>query len=94
MNTPNEVEGYAFNSASGCNWRKCWALITPTDNDPFIILLDDDTLWIAPHAQPEGTWGSHWETRTAMPRPDTSTFIGPFESFDLAFATFNLMVTE
>lgn len=101
MKTPGKLPGYAFNEIVGCNWRKCWALNHPTDTDPFIIQLLDGTLWVVPCHQPDGTWGSTDDPSSERagcyipkPRPDTSTFVGPFESFELAFATFTLMVTE
>lgn len=103
METPGKIPGYAYNEMGKgeCNWRKAWALVDAQDTDPFIILLANGTLWVVPHHMPEGTWGSiddpsSYRTGVLIPKPipDTSKFIGPFESFDLAFATFTLMVTE
>lgn len=68
-----------------CWWKRCWYLPTP-DGSPYIVQLADDTLWVVPTGE-YVNWG-------AAPRPDTSTFAGPFESFDEALATFTLTVTE
>ena len=102
--TPGKIPGYSYNDAGlkgECNWRKCWALYNSTHTDPFVIQLLDGTLWIVPHEQPEGTWGSlegpscpKPNVVIPRPRPNTSTFIGPFASFAEAWATFILMVTE
>lgn len=88
MNTPNEVEGYAFNSVSGCNWKKCWSYKrggSPAPR-PYLILLEDDTLWAVPKDSMEGMWG-----RRPHPRPPTHMFIGPFDTFEEGIATLALM---
>lgn len=89
FNTPGKVEGWSFNEVTGCNWIKAWAEKHPTEASPFLILLLDGFLWVVPESQPEGTWGSY-DSDTPKPPPDTSTFIGPFDDFDVAFATFQL----
>ena len=90
--TPGKLPGYAYNEVANCNWRKCWALFDMADTDPFIIQLADFSLWIVPHQQPASTWG---DLEYASPvNPRALGFIGPFDSFDVAWATFQLMVTE
>ena len=90
--TPGKLPGYAYNQVTDCNWRKCWARYDQADTDPFIIQLADFSLWIAPHHQPANTWG-YLENRPPV-NPRALGFLGPFDSFDVAWATFQLMVTE
>lgn len=90
--TPGKLPGYAYNQATNCNWRKCWALFDMANMDPFVIQLADFSLWIVPHHQPTGTWGDLGDCLPVNPR--ARGFIGPFDSFDVAWATFQLMVTE
>ena len=90
--TPGKIPGYAYSEITDCNWRKCWALFDMTDTDPFVIQLADFSLWIVPHHQPESTWGDLGDCPPVNPR--ARGFIGPFDSFDVAWATFQLMVTE
>ncbi len=86
MYTPNEVEGFACNSISDCNWKKCWPYKAGTPS-PYLILLEDDTLWVVPKEIEEGIWGDSEHT----PRPPTHLFIGPFDTFEEGIATLALM---
>lgn len=90
--TPGKLPGYTYNQVTGCNWRKFWAQYDQADTDPYIVQLADFSLWIVPHRQPAGTWGDLENCPPVNPR--ARGFIGPFDSFDVAWATFQLMVTE
>ena len=87
MYTPDKVEGYVFNSTSDCNWKKCWAYAPGSSSDPYLILLEDDTLWVVPKEMEKGTWGGSEYT----PRPPTHLFIGPFDTFEEGIATLALL---
>lgn len=93
IHTPGRIKGYGYSAVRGCNWRKAWSKEAGTDKDPYLIQLLDYSLWIVPCHQPENTWGSAGNG-VPRPPPDTSTFTGPFDNFDEAFATFVLMVTK
>ena len=88
MYTPDKVEGYAFNSISDCNWKKCWSYKGASSfTRPYLILLEDDTLWVVPKERVKGMWGVSEHT----PRPPTHLFIGPFDTFEEGIATLALL---
>lgn len=87
MYTPEAIEGFMFNSISDCNWKRCWSYKPGGTPAPYLILLEDDTLWVIPKGMGEGLWGSS----KCTPRPPTHLFIGPFDTFEEGIATLALM---
>ena len=96
METPEKIQGFAFGIVEppgDCNWWKCWALPYSKDNHPFLIQLPDESLWLVPHEQPPGTWGSVAPNQP-KPRPDTTGWLGPFDTFEEGWVTFLLSIKE
>lgn len=92
-NTPGRIEGHAYSEVFDCNWVKCWAVEDYTEGAPYLVLLPNGELWVVPGGQPLNMWGSVTGPEPKA-KPNTSTFTGPFDDFDVAFATFQLLAAQ